>query len=237
MAEVKGKIIRLPIDLLFPLSYNKNMIGRKIGRLTVLNRVENNKHGAKMFYCLCDCGNNSIANSSALTSGGKKSCGCLRKEQARINGKATAKHNKYGSKEYWSWCSIKKRCNNQSSPSYYRYGGRGISICNEWNDSFISFYEHVGDAPHKSSSIDRIDNDGNYEPGNVRWTTAKVQANNRSSNRHIVYEDKKHTITEWSDITGISKSTIFNRLNRGWSADQTLGYMDKPLKGGKAKKK
>ena len=159
------------------------MVGQKIVRLQVMERIDNDKYGNMVYSCLCECGNSTTATAASLRAGGKKSCGCLRKDQARVNGKIATTHGMYGSKVYEAWAGIKKRCNNPSHKSYDRYGGRGIEICKEWGDSFLSFYGYIGDAPSSKHSVDRIDNDGNYEPGNVRWATTRQQSNNRSTNR------------------------------------------------------
>jgi hypothetical protein len=117
-------------------------------------------------------------------------------------------------REYICWCAIKRRCFCKSSNGYHKYGGRGISMCKKWSDSFHEFLKDMGEKPSEGHSIERIDNDGNYEPSNCRWATAKEQANNRRSTRMILGK----TLAQWQDETGISHTLIQQRIDRlGWS--------------------
>lgn len=131
-------------------------------------------------------------------------------------------HGMSQTKEYKVWQSIKQRCTNPKATHYDRYGGRGITMCDEWMNSFIAFYEHVGSKPSPSHEIDRIENHLGYEPGNVRWSTHKQQMNNNSRNRHLTYRGKTYNIMQWSEKTGIHHNTIQRRLNLGWSHEKIL---------------
>lgn len=119
--------------------------------------------------------------------------------------------------EYDIWCSMIARCTRQGTTGYEDYGGRGISVCKSWLDSFPRFYADMGPRPSAQHSIDRFpNNDGNYEPGNCRWATRKQQQRNRSDNRQVVVGDVAMTLAEWSEKTGIPSPTIRWRLNQGW---------------------
>lgn len=155
-----------------------------------------------------------------LRRGKTTSCGCYRKD------KLAREHTTHGETEsrlYAVWCAMKARCHNKNNEAYDRYGGRGIIVCAEWRESFESFQEwaiHNGYAD--DLSIDRIDNDGNYEPGNCRWVTGVAQANNRRSNRIYEIDGETHTLTEWAQIRGINPKTLFNRIYTGWDFEDAL---------------
>lgn len=153
-----------------------DITGQRFTRLLVESRVP--AAGAKAAWlCVCDCGERRVVLGSHLRAGNSKSCGCLRVDQAKAN----RKHGMAESLAYKRWESIKQRCFNPSNPSYRNYGGRGVTMCDEWVSSFEAFYAHVGECPGPGLSLDRIDNDGNYEPGNVRWATGSTQQLNRRS--------------------------------------------------------
>ncbi|MDE4297182.1 hypothetical protein PXK56_18520 [Phaeobacter gallaeciensis] len=123
-------------------------------------------------------------------------------------------------KAYQAWNSMKQRCMNAKSKDYPRYGGRGIKICDRWL-SFENFLADMGEKP-RDMTLDRIDNDGDYEPGNCRWASARTQSNNRRSNHCLTYEGKTQTLSEWSRETGIEKATLLNRIKNGWDTKAVL---------------
>lgn len=130
-------------------------------------------------------------------------------------------HGMCKSSEYYTWSSMGNRCNNKNDPSHYRYGGRGISICKRWQ-KFKNFYEDMGDKPAPGYSIDRIDNNGNYEPDNCRWATVAQQANNQRTNVLIEHNGKTQNMKQWSSELGINYQTLVSRFKNGWSIERVL---------------
>ncbi|KKL15314.1 hypothetical protein LCGC14_2068940 [marine sediment metagenome] len=143
--------------------------GKRYGQLIVISRSKNSPCGRSAWTCVCSCGNTTKIQSGHLRSGKIRSCGCMRGQ----------KHGMHRTPEYRAWSHMKERCQNSNVRGYRNYGGRGIEVCGEWINNFQAFYDHIGSKPSPKHSLDRIDNDGNYEPGNVRWATAKIQANNK----------------------------------------------------------
>ncbi len=133
-------------------------------------------------------------------------------------------HGGRNTREYHAWNAMIQRCYNPNHAAYKGYGGRGITVCAEWRTDFVAFRDHVGYRPLGDYSLDRIDNNGNYEPGNVRWTTRIEQCNNRRSKREIVANGITKTITRWASDSGLSIQTIFCRLKRGWSPEDAVSY-------------
>lgn len=207
---------------------SSQIIGRKFGRLTVVERAEDliAKNGKRrsQWLCKCDCGNTAIARRDALVSGRKQSCGCLKKEMP-------IKHGLLNTRLYYVWLSMKKRCYLPSNSDYNGYGARGVSICDEWRNSFEAFHEwalangYDETAPRGQCTIERIDNNGNYEPSNCRWTTNDEQQNNKRSNHYITYNGKTQTIAQWAREIGVSRATLSNRINRlQWTIEKALTY-------------
>lgn len=161
-----------------------DLTGATFGRLVVVVRAENASSGAARWLCRCACGGETTSSGHDLRRGHATSCGCAiqeANERARLT-HGGARHS--GRDDlYETWCSMKKRCENPNNHAWSRYGGRGITVCDRWRHSFPAFKEDVGPRPGPEYSLDRIDNNGNYEPGNVRWATARQQANNRRPTR------------------------------------------------------
>lgn len=160
-----------------------DLTGIKFGRLTVEKEADSyvSPSGSKKrrWECLCECGNIATVTSADLLSGHTVSCGCYQRE---MTSKASKRHGMRHTKIYHTWLCMKDRCNNPKNKRFADWGGRGISVCAEWQEDFQRFYDYVSQLPHygeKGYSIDRINNDGNYEPGNVRWATAKEQNENK----------------------------------------------------------
>lgn len=191
--------------------------GTRFGRLTVIG-VNHKGTDRKYYYdCLCDCGNRCIVRSNSLTTGNTKSCGCMVKESKNV------KHGMKHTRLYGIWCGMRDRCNNEKNPAYKRYGGKGITVCKEWNE-FISFYKwSMSNGYNESLSIDRINVNGNYEPSNCRWATPKEQSDNKSCNIIIELNGKKQDLQQWCDELGFNRSTINTRVRMcGWSYEKAL---------------
>lgn len=194
-------------------------IGEKLGRLTVIADAGRTEQQTKLFLCKCDCGKEKIVAGVRLRSGNVRSCGCLRSEVAAVKAKT---HGESKTRLYHIWQGIKKRCENPKSTGYQNYGGRGIVVCDEWQD-FNNFYSWaMANGYSDDLSIDRIDLDGNYEPSNCRWADKNIQANNKRSNRIIEAYGEKHTVTEWANILGLNEGTIRSRLKRGIDGEAAL---------------
>jgi hypothetical protein len=130
------------------------------------------------------------------------------------------KHGMYGTAEYKVWCGMLERCENPNANGFHNYGGRGIAVCERWH-TFANFYNDMGDRPH-GKSLDRIDNDGDYEPGNVRWADKRAQGRNRRTNRILTINEVSKCIVEWAESEHISSLLIWQRLTRGWSEEESV---------------
>lgn len=167
----------------------------------------------------CDCGTRSQRRKYPVVSGRILSCGCLRNEKT-VERQTT--HGRRNTSEYNVWRSMRDRCFNPNSEYSAEYAGRGIIVCQRWNESFSDFFADMGARPSPSHTIDRIDNDGNYEPGNCRWATKREQANNRRSNRRLTFMGVTCGVSEWADRQGLGRSTVEWRIKRGWSVERAL---------------
>lgn len=152
-----------------------NLTGKRFNRLLVLDRAESDRHGKTRWKVKCDCGNVKIVDRGSLLSGKTKSCGCLKREKT-IQRNTT--HGKSKTREHNAWSEMKDRCLNPNEKAYRHYGGRGITVCDRWKDSFENFLEDMGLCP-LGLTLERVDNDKGYSPGNCKWATWKEQAQNR----------------------------------------------------------
>jgi len=187
-------------------------VGEKVGRWTVTELI--NETGS-VVRVRCECGNESVRPRIAIRNGTSTSCGC-----GRFTHRETA--HAVRSKEYAAWCSMKSRCYDKTRAPYYRYGARGIVVCDEWLNDFQAFLAHVGRAPDEKVSIDRIDNSRGYEPGNVRWATALQQMNNRENSIRITIDGVTKGAGEWAKEAGIHRDTIVRRFRNGMTGRDLL---------------
>lgn len=186
-----------------------DVIGLKFHRWTVLSFAEKRK--TQYYYnCECECGIKKIVSGTRLVTGGSKSCGCYRFRKGQNMTHGLRNHPLYG-----IWRGIKTRCLNPKSAHWSDYGGRGIKICDRWNDSFVNFYNDMINGYEKGLHIGRIDNNGNYEPSNCRWETPMQNSNNKRSNVYVTHDGRTHTPAEWARELFVKANTIQNRIRKG----------------------
>lgn len=202
--------------------------GDRFGYLTVIREVEPNITPCgtvqRKFLCRCDCGNKVIHSLGAFRRSSNCSCGCKNYDIGSLNRKYTKEQT--SSFLYSTWQGMKQRCLDPNSSNYANYGGRGITICDEWLDDYIKFYDWaLSNGASKEMTLDRIDVNGDYEPSNCRWADAYTQANNTRQNRFIEYNGERLSVMQWSRITGIKEGTIRRRLDSyGYSVAEALEY-------------
>jgi hypothetical protein len=202
-----------------------DLTSQRFGRLLVLKEAPPHRKPSgftcRRYYVRCDCGTEFIVLFSSLRSGETKSCGCLKIEAARERGLQNLVHGHARTTEktpeYRSWRNMIDRCENPEATYYDRYGGRGIKVCAEWRNSFAVFLKDVGPRP-PGHTLDRIGNDGNYEPGNVRWATQSEQARNRTSNHQVIYRGRTMPLADAITTSGdiVKWDTAKRRLDLGW---------------------
>lgn len=211
---------------------NFNLIGSKFGRLTVLRFVEI-RRGRAIYVCRCECGTEFEAKAKYLCNGDTKSCGCLKIDTSRRNGKATATHGLTNHPMYKVWSSMKDRCLNSRCHAYPDYGGRGITVAEEWM-SFGQFYADMCPTYEKGLELDRGNNDLGYSKSNCRWVTPTINKQNRRKSVFLTVNGVKKHIADWSRETGISRHSIWYRIAEGKEGISAL-YGVRKLKDGRKK--
>jgi hypothetical protein len=196
----------------------KSIAGDRFGHLVAVQFAGLTPLRKAKWICQCDCGGTTVAQLGNLRSGHSQSCGCVGREGRR---KGVTTHGLSHTKEYRVWVGMKKRCENVKTPVYSDYGGRGIRVCSEWRIDFVRFLTDMGPCP-EGHSIERINNDGNYQPDNCRWIPKPDQGANRRNNHRITVRGESHTLAEWGRILGVPASRISARLRSGWSPDRAL---------------
>ena len=202
----------------------EDLTGQRFGKLTVIGRDGTYPSGNVRWLCRCDCGRYTHSTGCYLKSGKVKGCKCVLSERmTRLN----TKHGGFGTRLYEIWRQMHRRCYGTKTKSYPNYGGRGITICDEWRE-FEPFRDWaLANGYAEDLTIDRIDVNGNYNPENCRWTTDKEQANNKRNNHFLEFNGEKHTVSEWADRYGVEQRKLFARLQyRDWdlkSALESLG--------------
>lgn len=190
-----------------------DVAGQRFGHLVAIEELPQRKR-RRLWRMKCDCGTMIDLLQEHFTTGNKASCGCAQKHKPRNRASYMP--------EYILWRGFIARCENPKAPKYPSYGGRGIKVFPAWKESFDLFIAHVGCRPSNAHSLDRINNDGNYEPGNVRWATRKEQMRNTRTNRFVEAGTIRLTIIEASEISGISPNTLTKRLDSGWAPERAL---------------
>ena len=200
-----------------------DVAGKTFGRLTVVGRAVKDIHdedGRLKWLCLCECGKEIRTRSSHLIMGRTKSCGCLKIETITSLRKTHGESDK--TSENKAWQAMRYRCLNKEHDRYRYYGGKGIGICQRWLDSYENFLADMGRKPSPKHSLDRIDGDKDYSPGNCRWASWTEQANNKGNNRIIQYGYCRRTMAQWARTRRMSYSALSRRLDLGWSIHDAL---------------
>lgn len=197
-----------------------NETGRRYGRLLVLERAPDLAHNNRrrtMWLCRCDCGRITTIRAEVLRRGEAQGCGCLRAKSHLIHGHGREKP----TPEYSAWINAKQRCTNTRSRNYARYGARGIYMCQAWSDDFTVFLRDMGPRP-QGHSLDRIDNDGPYAPGNCRWASKETQMNNTCRNLYITVGDRRLTLRQAATAFSLPYPRLLKRQQLGWTDEEIV---------------
>lgn len=200
-----------------------DLTGQRFARLTVTSFAGYQKqadgYSVATWHCTCECGGTTTVRAVHLRQGHTTSCGCYTRELAALRNNV---HGLYGHPLYGTWAQMIQRCTNPNLKAYPSYGGRGITVCDRWRNDFAAFLADMGERP-EGTTLDRIDVDGDYEPGNCRWATATRQARNTRHNRWIEYGGARMTAADWADVLGLSATTLRSRLDHlGWPVERAL---------------
>jgi hypothetical protein len=202
-----------------------DITGQKFGRLTAIRFVEINSHRDAEWMFQCECGKECVTVADRVKRGQTRSCGCLKIE---IAVSANTKHGCHGTRLYGIWSGMRRRCSNPNRKDWANYGGRGITVCDEWRNDFLLFYEWaMSNGYNDSLSIDRKNNSKGYCPENCKWTNKQQQNNNTRANRQITAFGETKNLQQWSDESGIGHSTILFRLKSGWTPEDAVSIAPK----------
>lgn len=200
------------------------MIGEKFGRLVVTASAPRNYDGRLMWMCHCECGAGKAILQRSLQRGLTNSCGCLQRETFSAMAKAKSYRHGYAkTPTYISWQAMKTRCFNEKDEHWPDYGGRGITVCERWGE-FQNFLADMGERP-AGMTLDRIDVNGNYQPGNCRWANQETQASNKRNTVLVEAEGKSQSVSAWAREKGLSPITLHGRLQKGWSIERALNEL------------
>lgn len=205
----------------------KELIGKKIGHLTIMDFIKKDSHRHVFVKCLCECGNFVIKRLDQLND--NSSCGCFKSKIISIN---STKHGFHGSDLYNRYYGIKNRCYNKNNKYYFNYGGRGITMCDEWKNDFIKFKNWaLENGFEEHLTIDRIDNNKGYFPENCRWVTKQKQDRNKRSNKNFTWRGETHCVQEWCEILGFTRDCLYTRLVRNkWDIEKAMTTPQKNIK-------
>lgn len=205
-----------------PATPKRDLTGRRFGKWAVIRAADRPREHWR-WLCQCDCGVTALVWADHLMRGRSKSCGCVR-DKATAERSLTHGNSRPGrvTPEYRAWCYIITRCTNPNAKSYRYYGARGITICDTWRNSFEAFLADVGPRPSDKHSIDRIDVQKGYEPGNVRWATKTEQMRNTRRNRYLTADGRTQCVAAWAEETGLPPKLIGARLRLGWSESRAV---------------
>lgn len=207
------------------MKLREDLVGKKFGRWEVIERSVDYKNGEPQWLCVCDCGTKRIKRSSQLRASKYLSCGCYQKEVIikRLTKHGAAKDGDV-TPEYRSWKHMRTRCTNIEYDQYEDYGGRGIKVCDRWLHSFENFFTDMGKRPSLLHTLERKDNDGNYEPPNCYWGTKAEQSRNKRSNHYIEYNGERMVLRDWSYKIGVHETTILYHLKIGKAFEQIVEH-------------
>lgn len=210
---------------------SEDLVGRKFGRLTVLRRGPKSPSGATQWLCRCTCLTETLVTSYRLASGEKQSCGCLRKELAtellasgvrELGQRSRVVHGGYNSRLYSIWTNMIQRCTNPNHVDFHNYGGRGIAVCKEWRENFVTFRQDMGEPPSHRHSLDRNDTNGDYSRHNCRWALPVIQSNNTRTNVFLTFRGVTQTVAQWAKQLNLPHQTIRRRIKAGWATEDIL---------------
>lgn len=203
-------------------AHNPVFPGDRFGLLVVKEEAPRKYGRSKFWRCVCDCGGTTVVCQAHLRSGYQRSCGCQKRkhqESCEVLGDGTTRP---ATPEYRAWLGMKARCYDPDCKGYKNWGGRGIRVCDKWLNNFHAFLKDVGRRPGPEYSLNRKENDGNYESGNVEWATQKEQMHNIRTNVNLTYNGKTQCMAVWAEELGVDRGTLWQRLNKGWSVEKTL---------------